>query len=144
MGDDFHGRLTRIVQWGDLDALGIIFYPRYYEWIDAAAHTFFGQLGLNLNTLWHSRGIQFGLVESGCRYPRPGRYQQQIRIISHLAEVTDKTLTLRHRITDSNDSHLMVEGREKRICIDVSDHDNFQAVSIPPDIKTILSKAVSG
>jgi acyl-CoA thioesterase FadM len=32
--------VERKIAWGDLDALGIVFYPRYYEWIDAAAHHF--------------------------------------------------------------------------------------------------------
>ncbi len=144
MGAVVHGRVERIVQWGDLDALGIVFYPRYYEWIDAAAHAFFDQLGLNLNTLWHDRHIQFGLVHSGCRYRQPGRYQQQIRIITKLTEVADKTLTLGHRIEDGSDGHLMVEGREERICIDVSDAQRFRAISIPPDIRKTLTAAIPG
>ena len=111
MGNVVQGRIERIVQWGDLDALGIVFYPRYYEWIDSAAHAFFDLLGLNINTLWHSRGIQFGLIDSGCRYRQPGRYQQPIRIITNLTEVAEKTFKLEHRIENIIDGHLMVKVR---------------------------------
>jgi len=32
--------VERKIMWGDLDSLGIVFYPRYYEWIDASGHLF--------------------------------------------------------------------------------------------------------
>ena len=38
--------IERQIMWGDLDALGIVFYPRFYEWMDAAAHLYFAALGL--------------------------------------------------------------------------------------------------
>ena len=68
--------VERKIFWGDLDALGIVFYPRYYEWIDAAAHHFFEEIELNPGSLWKERNILFGLVESSCRYHMPGRYHQ--------------------------------------------------------------------
>jgi len=30
---------------------GIVFYPRYYEWIDACGHLFFESIGLNIGKL---------------------------------------------------------------------------------------------
>jgi len=57
----------RKIMWGDLDSLGIVFYPRYYEWIDAAGHLFFDAIGLNLGSLMNERKIQFGLIETNCR-----------------------------------------------------------------------------
>ncbi len=35
--ETFKAVLKKKVSWGDLDPLGIVFYPRYYEWIDAAS-----------------------------------------------------------------------------------------------------------
>ena len=29
------------IGWGDLDPLGIMFYPRYYAWMDECGHLFF-------------------------------------------------------------------------------------------------------
>ena len=45
----------KTIAWGDLDALGIVFYPRYYEWIDAGAHLFFDSVKINLAVLWRER-----------------------------------------------------------------------------------------
>jgi YbgC/YbaW family acyl-CoA thioester hydrolase len=135
--------LEREIAWGDLDALGIVFYPRYYEWIDAAGHHFFKTINLNLYELWERRSIQFGLLETSCRYLKPGRYGQKIKIKSQLEELSKKTVLLRHRIYQALQEELMAEGFEKRVCMNVADPRNFKAIDIPEDIFAILEKAKS-
>lgn len=133
--------VERQIMWGDLDSLGIVFYPRYYEWIDGAAHLFFDSLGLPMDRLWQQRGLLFGLVETSCGYRRPGRYHDRIRITTSLEDLGAKTLVLRHLITQAAGDTVMVEGREKRICLDVSDPLHFKAVDLPPDIRQVLDHA---
>jgi len=124
--------------WGDLDSLGIVFYPRFYEWIDASGHLFFEAVGLAQGDMWRKRKMLFGLVETSCRYQRPGRYHQEIRIATHLHSLGEKTATLKHLIMDRPTGALLVEGYEKRICLDVSDPDDFRAMDIPDDILDVL------
>jgi YbgC/YbaW family acyl-CoA thioester hydrolase len=133
--------MTRTIKWGDLDALGIVFYPRYYEWIDAAGHAFFDSLGLNLWRLWTERGLQFGLVETRCLYLKPGRYQDRIEIVTSIQALKEKTLVLSHKILRAGDQTLLAEGFEKRICLDTSDPKRLKARSIPEDIYAVLSAA---
>lgn len=134
--------VERRIMWGDLDSLGIVFYPRYYEWLDASGHLFFETIGLDLGQLWTQRQIQFGLVETGCRYASPGRYHQSIRIVTHLHALNGKTLVLKSTIADVSDDRLMVTGTEKRICMDVSDPENIRAMNIPDDVYGVLEKAL--
>jgi YbgC/YbaW family acyl-CoA thioester hydrolase len=129
------------IMWGDLDSLGIVFYPRYYEWIDACGHLFFESLGITIGDLWQERNILFGLVETSCRYFRPGRYHQEIVIITRIRELDRKSLLLEHLIQDAKDDGLLVKGFEKRICLDVSDPVNFRAADIPDDIYSVLDRA---
>ena len=135
--------IERTIVWGDLDALGIVFYPRYSEWIDACGHHFFDKLGLNLGQLWSERGIQFGLLETSCRYHQSGRYFQRIKIVTAIETLTEKTVYLSHRIHDREDERLMVDGLEKRICMDVSDSKRFRGLEIPTDVYSILRQAVT-
>ena len=131
------------ITWGDLDSLGIVFYPRYYEWMDASGHVFFQSLNLNLGTLVKERGIIFGLVETGCRYHLPGRYNEWIEIVTSIDDLSEKTMVLRHDISRFSDGALMTEGFEKRICLDVTDPLLFRTIEIPGDIRNILSNAYS-
>ena len=136
--------VERKVMWGDLDSLGIVFYPRYYEWIDASGHLFFEAIGLNLGALWNERQIIFGLGRTSCSYHKPGRYHQQISIITHVDALADKTVVLKHTISERPTGTLLVEGYEKRICLDVSDPNNFRAIDIPDDISGVLKDAMNG
>ena len=133
--------VTRQIAWGDLDPLGIVFYPRYYEWIDASGHAFFQSLNLTLGSLWKERGIIFGLLETGCKYHSPGRYNEWIEIVTYIDDISDKVVVLRHDILHASDKALLAQGFEKRICLDVSDSLQFKAIDIPHDIREVLSKA---
>lgn len=136
--------MERQIAWGDLDALGIVFYPRYYEWIDAAGHQFFKIIDLNLYELWEKRNIQFGLLETSCRYFKPGRYGLKIKIKTRLEELSKKTVLLRHEIQQAADDEKMAEGFEKRICINVTDIKNFKSMDIPQDLFAVLENAGRG
>jgi 4-hydroxybenzoyl-CoA thioesterase len=137
---------TRIVQrtitWGDLDPLGIVFYPRFSEWIDASSHLFFDSLGLNIVRIWRERNIQFGLVETTCRYHYPGRYQDLVEIETGIDELRSKTVILEHLIRRREDRTLLVRTLETRVCLDVSDPQTFEAITIPEDIRMTLKQAV--
>ena len=41
----FTTRMQRTVEWGDCDPAGIIFYPTYYRWMDAASWHLFAEAG---------------------------------------------------------------------------------------------------
>ena len=129
--------------WGDLDSLGIVFYPRYSEWIDASGHLFLESLNLNLGRVWKERGIVFALVETRCQYHLLGRYNDWIEIATCSDSLSDKTMVLRHDIFRSSDRTLMVTGYEKRICLDASEPATLKAIDIPEDIRAILLDAQS-
>lgn len=126
------------IAWGDLDPLGIVFYPRYYEWMDEAAHLFFETKGIDLEGLLRQRGIIFALVETGCRYFRPARYHDEIEVFTRLEELSKRTLTLRYEIR-SGGGDLLAEGFERRICVKKADQ-TLQATEIPPDISLALAE----
>ena len=135
--------VKRQIVWGDLDSLGIVFYPHYYKWIDASGHVFFQSLNLALESLRKERGIIFSLLETGCQYHLPGRYNEWIEIVTYIDDISDKVVLLQHDISRLSDRALMVKGFEKRICLDVSDPLKFKAIDIPHDIRIILTKAQS-
>ncbi len=129
------------IMWGDLDSLGIVFYPRYYEWIDACGHLFFESIHLTMGDLWKERNILFGLAETSCRYFRPGKYHQEIRITTSIDKLEKKGILLRHEIVESAGGLRLLEGFEQRVCMDVSDPQRFRAVEIPGDIFALLERA---
>ena len=63
---------TRKVEWGDCDPAGIIFYPRYYHFMDGAFQDFAASLGFSQRSLREEHGlIGTPLVDTGCRFLSP-------------------------------------------------------------------------
>lgn len=131
--------VERRIMWGDLDSLGIVFYPRYYEWMDASGHLFFESMGLSLGNLLRERGLTFGLHETSCRYHHPGRYHDLVQVRTSLAELDAKGVLLHHLIVRIPDEKTLVDGRERRICLDVRNPERIRSLEIPKDIRDILS-----
>ena len=126
--------VERRIMWGDLDAAGIVFYPRYSEWIDGCAHQFFETIGIPHDRLWKDHNMVFGLVETRCRFKNAGRYHQRILITTVLQELNSKGMTLQHTITRKGDDKILVIGLEKRICLDTSDPLNLKTAKFPKKI----------
>jgi YbgC/YbaW family acyl-CoA thioester hydrolase len=133
--------VNRKIMWGDLDSLGIVFYPRYYEWADACSHQFFESIDLRLDVLWVKRKLLFGLVETSSRYRSPGRYHELIKIITEIEDLKPKIVAFKHTLLRTPDDEVMLVVREKRICMDVADSQNIHAVNIPSDLYSILEDA---
>lgn len=128
----------RKIMWGDLDPLGIVFYPRYSEWFDSNAHQFFIAAGISPMESLQRQGLIFGLVETNCRFHHPGRYDDRIAITTSLTAVGGKTLDLAHRIVSMADQTLMVTSTERRICLKVNDANALRAVVIPDTVRQHL------
>jgi 4-hydroxybenzoyl-CoA thioesterase len=72
---------TLPVRWGDVDAAGIVFYPRFYEWYDLGCESLFAALGLPWPELFPRHGIVgVPIVEAGSRFTSPARYGDTLHI----------------------------------------------------------------
>jgi len=101
------------VRWGDVDAAGIVFYRRFFEWYDYGCEALFAALGLP----WPEAFPKYGIVgvpilESGSRFVSPARYGETLAIRSTVAWVKDKTFRMEHEI--SVDGRLCASGFEVR------------------------------
>jgi 4-hydroxybenzoyl-CoA thioesterase len=105
---------TRLqVRWGDVDAAGIVFYPRFFEWYDLGCETLFAALELPWPTLFPAHGIVgVPIVESGSRFTSPARYGDTLDIRAVVAWVKDKTFRMEYEI--SVDGRLCAAGFEVR------------------------------
>jgi 4-hydroxybenzoyl-CoA thioesterase len=88
------------VRWSDVDAAGIVFYPRFFEWYDFGCEALFAALGLP----WPEAFPKYEIVgvpilESGSTFSSPARYGDVLTIRSVVAWVKDKTFRMEHTIS---------------------------------------------
>jgi 4-hydroxybenzoyl-CoA thioesterase len=123
------------VRWGDVDAAGIVFYPRFFEWYDLGCEALFAALGLPWPELFPAHGIVgVPIVESGSRFPSPARYGDTLEIRALVAWVKAKTFRMEYEI--AVDGRLCAAGFEVRAWVKrpTSPGEPLHAQPIPEDV----------
>ena len=128
------------VRWSDVDAAGIVFYPRFFEWYDLGCESLFASLGLPWPEAFPKYGIVgVPIVESGSRFTAPARYGDVLTIRSAVAWVKAKTFRMEHTI--SAGETLCASGFEVRAWVTrpESAGGRLSTRSIPDDVSRKLN-----
>ena len=129
------------VEFGDCDPAGIVYFPNFFRWYDAASRNFFHECGV---PPWRdtekTRGIiGTPVVDISSRFVRPATYGDRIEVHSTIVEWNDKTFVMKHEI--KRDGELLREGRDVRVFAirHPEDPARIKAIPIPEDIREMCS-----
>jgi 4-hydroxybenzoyl-CoA thioesterase len=123
------------VQFGDCDPAGIVFFPNFSRWMDAAAHDYFRQCGLppwrEIEALPGCIGAP--LLEIHSRFHVSATYGETLEVRTCTEEWRGKVFVQRHRIM--RDETLICEFRATRaLCVKLAD-GKLKAVEVPDFIR---------
>ncbi len=91
--------MPMVVGWGDCDAAGIIFYPRYFEFIENATWNFFESAGLATVDLMEKYGVVgFPTVAVRADFVAPCSYRDRLTIDTEIGRWGRTTLEMNHTI----------------------------------------------
>ena len=125
------------VQFGDCDPAGIVFFPNFSRWMDAASLHFFMTCGIPpWRELVKTRGIVgTPLLEIHTRFFKPATYGETIEIHTQIAEWRDKVFLQKHVVRRGDD--VLCEGLETRAFVvrPPGEPDRIRAIPVPEDIK---------
>lgn len=129
------------VRFGDCDPAGIVFFPRYHRWMDAASLNFFMTCGV---PPWHELERVNGIVgtpllEHHTRFYKSATYGESLQILTEVEEWRTKVFVQKHTIRRGED--LICESRETRVfCVrDPGESRRIQAIPIPQDILALCT-----
>ena len=124
------------VQFGDCDPAGIVFFPNYSRWMDAASHHYFTACGL---PPWRAMTQLPGcvgapLLEIHTRFHSAASHGERIEIHSSVEEWRGKVFIQTHRVTRGD--MLVCEGRETRALCVKEDSGKLKAVPVPEFVRS--------
>ncbi|MBO0765546.1 MAG: acyl-CoA thioesterase [Hyphomicrobiaceae bacterium] len=124
------------VQWGDCDPAGIVYYPHYFEWLDASTILLFEKAtGLTkIRMLEKYGGAGLALLEARAVFKVASRYGDDIRIESRVTEFRRTTFFVHHRVSKV-DGTLALEGFETRLwTVRDPDTGRIKSGTMPPEV----------
>ncbi len=129
-----------IIEWGDCDPAGIVFYPRYFAMFNASTDLMVANAGGEVGALFERHGaVGWPMVDTQAIFKLPARFGEQVRIVSHVTEVNESNFAIRHELIKS-DGRLAVTGIDKRVwAIRHPDRPGeLKSAAIPKELRRML------
>ncbi len=135
-------RRTLTVEWGDCDAAGIVYFPRYFEWFDASTAALFRRAGFEKHDLMKTYGIVgYPLVDARARFILSSTFGDSVDIETSISRWGRSSFDVQHRLLRGTD--LAVEGFETRVwTVRVGgEQGGLKSQAIPPEVIERFSAA---
>ena len=101
------------VHWGDCDPAGIIFYPTYFRWMDAATWAFVGSVGFPPKRM-KAEHRSMPLVSVDCQFLLPAVHGDRCEVRSRMARFGGKSFVVAHEMV-REDGTALARGSETRV-----------------------------
>ena len=117
------------VYWEDTDAGGIVFYANYLKFFERARTEWLRSLGIQQQQLKDQTGGMFVVAETGVRYLRPARLDDELIVTASLQQSGRASMTIRQQVLLKNT--VLCEGTIRISWVDVT---SLQPSRIPQNI----------
>lgn len=101
------------VHWGDCDPAGIIFYPTYFRWVDAASWALFEAAGYDIAWM-KAQHASMPLVAAECQFLSPAEQGDRCEVRSRIARFGGKSFVVEHDVVRS-DGTVLAKAKETRV-----------------------------
>lgn len=135
----FSSRYEIMVEWGDCDPAGIVYYPAYFRWCDQATYRLFLAAGLMRDDVSSGQWKEgTPLVRAECSFRRPSQHGEKLVIESEVARFGGSSFSISHIFRDAA-GEVAAEGSETRIWARKDgDARSLKSVPIPDEVRRRL------
>lgn len=125
-----------MIEWGDCDPAGIVYYPRYFEMFDHSTTLLISKAsGVTKYELLRKYDMAgYPMVDTRAKFMIPTRFSDTVTIESVFTKVGNSSFDVHHQIW--KDGKLCLEGFETRVWVgkDPADPAKIKSQPIPTDI----------
>jgi 4-hydroxybenzoyl-CoA thioesterase len=131
------------VGWGDCDPAGIVFYPRFYAWMDTGSHVLARQMGIAREAMLPPGPdlLGFPVVGTQAEFLAPARMDDRIEVRTWVARVGRSSVSLRHEVwLLAEPQRLLVRGREDRVFVSIDVEGGMRSQQFTPEMRDTLAR----
>ncbi len=129
-----------LIEWGDCDPAGIVYYPRYFVMFDNSTVALFSAAGLKKHEIVKTYDmVGFPMVDTGAKFIIPSKWGETITIESHVSDWRRSSFDIKHRVLKGDD--LAIEAWETRVWVGrhPDDPEKIKSQPIPVEVKARFS-----
>lgn len=126
------------VRYSETDQMGVVYHAEYLVWCEVGRTDFIRAHGLPYSEL-ERRGTVLAVAEATIRYHAPARYDDLIRIETHLSEVRSRAITFDYLIRNGQTGARLVTARTLLVSLDPSG----KPAPLPADVRELMERSVA-
>jgi acyl-CoA thioester hydrolase len=125
------------VRYAETDQMGVVYHANYLIWCEIGRTDFIRALGTPYAQLERD-GVLLAVSEAALRYHASARYDDPIRVFTHLRSARSRSLTFSYRIVNADSGALLVSASTELVSISASG----RVISLPPVVRSALAGAI--
>jgi acyl-CoA thioester hydrolase len=106
------------VRYSETDRMGIVYHANYIIWFEIGRTNYCREAGMPYRAMEDS-GLLILVTAVNCKYRRPARYDDAVRVRSRLTELGSRGLAFGYAIADE-ENRILAEGATRHVFADVS------------------------
>jgi len=110
--------VTARVRYAETDQMGLVYYGNYYIYFEIGRVEHMRQLGVVYKDMEQQDDAFIVVAESSCRYRRPARYDDVLRIRTRVASARRKTVRFAYEIFNDATGELLATGETLHVICD--------------------------
>lgn len=130
-------RHTLAVRFCETDLMGIVHHANYLLYFEAGRVDWLHKRGISYE-MWVKKGIHLPVVETKLRYRKAARFDDELIIETHCADVTRVTVRFSYRVL--RQAEVLCEGETLLACVGPS----LMPTRIPEDIRLVFQSPEVG
>jgi YbgC/YbaW family acyl-CoA thioester hydrolase len=126
-----------LIAWGDCDSAGIVYYPKYFYFMDVAFQALLRKAGFNHHILHEQFGARTPIVDASAKFIGPATFEDRLVVDAQVVHWGTKSFRVSYQ--GSRDGAPIFEGSETRVWATIATDGAITTAAIPTAFKNALS-----
>ena len=105
------------VRYAETDQMGVVYHANYLVWMEVARVDLCTALGIRYRDMEREEGVFMVVVEANCRYLRPARFDDEVRVRAFLEATNGKMIRFGYEMRNAETKELLATGFTKHLCV---------------------------
>jgi acyl-CoA thioester hydrolase len=114
---DFHETTVR-VRYAETDQMGVVYHSNFFIWFEIGRVELFRELGVVYKDMEEKDDCFIVVGECKCRFKRPARYDDLLRVRTRIAESGSRKVTFEYEIVNADSGELLATGETVHVICD--------------------------
>jgi acyl-CoA thioester hydrolase len=98
--------------------MGVVYYANFFIWFEVGRVEFLRELGFSYRDMEREDDCYIVVVDARCRYKAPARYDEEIRVRTHLKGIRGSFVQFGYEAMRPADGTLLAEGETTHMVTD--------------------------